>query len=281
MTDFMSSFLQKLQNSWRRQHSLLCVGLDPNITKIPTKLRQDVDALFRFNREIIDATAHLVCAFKPQIAYYSAVAAENQLEKTIHYIQTHYPQIPVILDAKRGDIGATAAMYAKEAFERYQADAVTVNPYMGGETLEPFLQYREKGVIVLCRTSNAGSGEFQSLIADGRPLSHHVAMRAATQWNGHNNIALVVGATYPSEVGAIRRIVDEMPLLIPGIGTQGGNLKAILEQGLTKTGDGLVINVSRAIIHASDRADFAEKAAREASRLSKLINDYRSGSTTS
>jgi len=271
----MTTFTEKLRQSWRTQNSLLCVGLDPDLQKLPAKLRKQPDALFQFNREIIDATASWTCAYKPQIAYYSAISAENQLERTIEYIQVNYPHLPVILDAKRGDIGPTAQMYAREAFVRYRADAVTVNPYMGGDTLAPFLQYTDKGVIVLCRTSNPGSGEFQELRADHCPIAHHVAERAATKWNVHNNIGLVVGATYPDEIRLIRKIVGDMPLLIPGIGTQGGDLPTVLENGLTKAKTGLLINLSRSVIYASSGSDFAESAAREAKNINLQINQYR------
>ncbi len=200
----MTSFIEKLESSWKSQQSLLCVGLDPDFNKLPKSIKGQQNALFEFNRKIVDATADYVCAYKPQIAYYAAIGAESQLEKTISYIQTHYPHLPVILDAKRGDIGATAKMYAIEAFERYHADAVTVNPYMGGDTVQPFLEYKDRGVIVLCRTSNPGSGDLQELEAQGKPISHHVAYRAAKHWNENNNVALVVGATYPREIGLIR-----------------------------------------------------------------------------
>ena len=277
----MSQFIHALADSWRRRHSLLCVGLDPDQTKLPAAVRRERMPLFAFNREIIDATAPWVCAFKPQIACYAALGAEAQLEQTIAYIKQHHPDIPVILDAKRGDIGSTAQHYAREAFARYQADAVTVNPYLGGDALAPFLDYvdadgADKGVFVLCRTSNPGSGDFQELPIGELSLAQHIARHAATQWNRHGNVGLVVGATWPQEVGAIRKLVGEMPLLIPGIGAQGGDLPAVLGNGLNAEGSGLVINVSRAIIDAGsgDNA-FAEAAGRAAEAFCRRINALR------
>ena len=270
-----TAFYHRLDIGWKANHSLLCVGLDPNKSALPPCLDNEREPLFVFNREIIDATAASVCAYKPQIAYYAAHGAEGELEKTIHYIKDRYPNIPVILDAKRGDIGATAKMYAVEAFERYGADAVTVNPYMGGDTLEPFLDYQDKGVIILCRTSNPGSGDLQQLAANGKSIAHHVATQAAEVWNGNENIALVVGATYPEEIGAIRGLVGDMPLLIPGIGAQGGDLQAVLENGLTAAQQGLMINVSRSVINASRGSDFAEAAGKAAMDLTAQINHIR------
>ena len=270
------SFYQKLSESWHRQHSLLCVGLDPDLEKLPRLLRAGDNPLFEFNRAIIDATAGFCCAFKPQIACYSAYRAERQLEKTIDYIKTRYPLIPVILDAKRGDMDATARMYAREAFVRYNADAVTVNPYMGGDTLAPFLSFRERGVIVLCKTSNAGSGDIQDLAVSGEEIYKRIANLAVSSWNANHNVALVVGATYPKIIGQVRQIVGDMPLLIPGIGTQGGDIEAVLVNGLTADKTGLAINVSRAIIHAAGGGrDFAEVAAGKAERLNRKINQLR------
>ncbi len=270
----MSRFYKKLTDCWQRQDSLLCVGLDPDVDRLPATIRKEKQPLYKFNKEIIDATAQWVCAYKPQVAYYSAIGAETQLEKTIHYIRSEYPDIPVILDAKRGDIGATARMYAREAFERYQADAVTVNPYMGGDTLEPFLSFENHGVIILCRTSNPGSGDFQQLVSGDKTLSQHVTHLAVSKWNKNNNVALVVGATYPQAIKEVRQMTAQMPLLIPGIGTQGGDLKAVLQNGLNAEKTGLVINVSRAVIFASD-SDFATAAANQAQRLCQQINQYR------
>lgn len=267
-------FKQKLQNAWQNNQSLLCVGLDPDLEKLPGVVSGLDQPIFEFNRQIIDHTAEYCCCYKPQIAYYAAVGAEAQLEKTIRYIQDNYPTHLVILDAKRGDIGATAAMYAKEAFTRYGADAVTVNPYMGGDTLQPFIDYTDKGVVVLCRTSNPGSAEFQGLDCEGKALAHQVAQQSI-EWNINENIMLVVGATYPEEIGQIRQIVGDMPLLVPGIGAQGGGLKAVLENGLNANGLGLLINSSRGIIYASDGDDFAVAAGDSANRLNSEINQLR------
>ena len=236
----MSKFFEILTAHQKSHESLLCVGLDPDPEKLPPSLRAGRMPLFSFNREIIDATAPWVCAFKPQIAYYAAVAAERELERTIDYIKQHHPGIAVILDAKRGDIGATAKMYAREAFERYQADAVTLNPYLGGDALAPFLAYQDKGVFILCRTSNPGSGAIQELKSGGLSIAHHVATLAVRQWNENGNVGLVVGATWPQEVGAIRKLAGDMPLLIPGIGAQGGDLDAVLANGLTADGAGRI-----------------------------------------
>lgn len=267
-------FKDKLDIAWRKRNSLLCVGLDPDPDKIPSSVAGS-DRLYLFNQQIIDATAPWVCAFKPQIAYYSAVGAEHQLAQTIDYIHKHHPGVPVILDAKRGDIGATATMYAREAFERYHADAVTVNPYMGGDTLEPFLSYADKGVFILCRTSNPGSGDIQALETPGGSIASLVARMAAERWNENDNVALVVGATYPEQIAEVRKIVGDMPLLIPGVGAQGGDLKQVLDNGLDQAGYGLLINASRSIIYAGREKDFAQRAGAEARRLCEEINSLR------
>ena len=269
-------FQTKLEKSWSLNQSLLCVGLDTDPNRIPQCIKGD-QRLFEFNRAIIEATAASVCAFKPQIAYYAAIGAEKQLEQTINYIKSNHPDLLVILDAKRGDIGATAKMYAKEAFERYNADAVTVNPYMGGDTLEPFLEYQDRGVIVLCRTSNPGSGDLQQLeVGPTTSLSTAVARKAFTEWNTNNNVGLVVGATYPEEIRQVRELVGNMPLLVPGIGAQGGDLEAVVKAGIDANKNGLMINASRSIIYAGDGENFAEAAASEAALLHGQINVARS-----
>ena len=270
----MNKFIKKLYNSQHHNNSLVCVGLDPNMEKI----NQIEDNLLTWLKNIVDAVADKVCAFKPQIAYFSAISAENELQRIIAYIHEKYPNIPVILDAKRGDIGTTATQYAKEAFEIYQADAVTLNPYMGHDTLQPFLEYEDKGVIVLCKTSNAGSDEFQNLtLENGQTLFQQVAHNAAHNWNGNNNVLLVVGATYPQELAKIRSIVGEMPLLIPGIGAQGGDVAATLKAGLNSNPEksGLIISSSRGIIHAGDKPNnYSQKANDACVRLNKQINNY-------
>lgn len=262
------TFMEKLRNRWHKSGSMLCVGLDPELSKMPACLGADKDRIFEFNRAIIDATHDLVCAYKPQAAYYAGQDADDQLAKTIDYIHENYPEVPVILDVKRGDIGATARMYAKEAFDRYAADALTVNPYMGTDTLEVFLERADKGVIVLCRTSNPGSGDFQSLTMEsGKPLYLEVAERAASKWNGNGNVGLVVGATYPEELARVRRAVGDLFLLVPGVGAQGGSVAKVLANGCDSTGYGLVINSSRGIIYASKESDFAERSRMAAEQL--------------
>lgn len=268
-------FYETIENAWLKKDSLVCVGLDTDSQKIPTHLRTIEYPIFEFNKTVIDATADLVCAYKPQIAYYAAEGAESQLGMTIDYIHEHHPGIPVILDAKRGDIGSTAKMYAKEVFDRFGADAVTVNPYLGGDTLEPFLERKDKGVIILCRTSNPGAGDIQDLETDGKKLYEVVAEKASKEWNGNNNVLLVVGATYPRELKEIRAIVGEMPLLVPGIGAQGGDIEAAVTNGRTKSGGGMIINSSRGIIYAGSGPDFGEASRRETDSLRKEINRYR------
>ena len=252
-------FHDKLNRAWATSGSMLCVGLDPDPAKIPAHL-QGPDAIFRFCADIADATADLACAFKPQIAYFAAIGAEAQLEKLCEHIRTKHPHVVLILDAKRGDIGPTAERYAHEAFIRYEADAVTVNPYLGTDSLEPFLAHTGKGVIVLCRTSNPGSGDLQMLTTAGRPMYQHVAHMAADQWSKMGEVALVVGATYPAELATVRSIVGDMPLLVPGIGAQGGDVVATVNAGATANGTGMMINSSRAILYASIGDDFAHAA---------------------
>ena len=271
------TFTTKLANAIRQHDSLLCVGLDPDIGRFPGVLQGRSDAVFEFCRAIIDATASYACAFKPQIAYFAALAAEDQLQAICDYLNQNYPDIPIVLDAKRGDIGATAEQYAREAFERYKADAVTVNPYMGFDSIEPYLQWNEKGVIVLCRTSNPGGSDLQSLLVDGRPLYQHVARLVAQQWNRNGQCALVVGATFPQEIAEVRKIVGEMPLLVPGIGAQGGDIEATVLAGQTRDGTGMMINSSRAILYAKqvDGEGFADAAARVARETRDAINEFR------
>ncbi|VAW46172.1 Orotidine 5'-phosphate decarboxylase [hydrothermal vent metagenome] len=266
-------FIQQLEHAQDINQSLVCVGLDPNQAKIDAL---GVDLLI-WLENIVDATAAHVCAFKPQIAYFAALKAEQQLSQIIQYIHANYPDIPVILDAKRGDIGSTAEQYAQEAFSRYQADAVTVNPYMGGDTIEPYTSFKDKGVVVLCKTSNAGSGELQNLtLANGRTLFQEVAHKASSDWNNNKNVLLVVGATYPEELTQIRQTVGDMPLLIPGIGAQGGDVKATLAAGLRADGKGLIISSSRGIIYTGDAADNYAAAAEQACiELKSTINRYR------
>lgn len=270
-------FMKSLHERWQEADSLVCVGLDPDPARFPQSVRTHDDPIFEFCRAIVDATADEVCAFKPQIAHFAALRAEEALERLIAHIHATHPGIPVILDAKRGDIGSTAERYAIEAFERYRADAVTANPYLGRDSVAPFLEHSDKGVIVLCRTSNKGGGDFQNLDCDGEPLFLRVAETVAEKWNGNGNCALVAGATFPEELGRIRQRVNDMPLLVPGIGAQGGDIAAVLEHGLTSAGGGLIISSSRAILYASAGADFASAAHAAAQELRQEINRHRRG----
>jgi orotidine-5'-phosphate decarboxylase len=269
------TFIDNLQQAWQRNDSLVCDGLDPEPSRFPSHLRGHPDALFEFCRAIVDATADLVCCFKPQFAHFAARRAEDSLERLIAHIHAKYPGVPVILDAKRGDIGSTAAFYAEEAFERYGADAVTANPYLGFDALEPFLRRADRGVVILCRTSNAGARDLQDLDVGGRTLYQHVARKAATDWNANGNCLLVVGATYPEELAEVRALVGDMPLLVPGVGAQGGDVEAVVRNGQTSHGTGLVISSSRAILYAGDGEDFADAARAATMSLRDTINRYR------
>jgi orotidine-5'-phosphate decarboxylase len=271
----MTSFIQQLAQAWDRNNSLVCVGLDPEIERLPEELAGEASPIFQFNKAIIDATADLVCAYKPQFAHYAAYEAEDQLERTIEYIHRTYPHIPVILDSKRGDIGSTAERYAIEAFERYGADAVTVNPYLGEDALEPFLRHENKGVVILCRTSNPGARDIQDLQVGSRRVYHAVAELVATKWNKRGNCMLVVGATYPRELAEIREIVGDIPFLVPGVGAQGGDVAQAVRNGQTPAGTGLVISSSRAILYASSGADFASAARQATVALRDQINAHR------
>ena len=264
-------FLSLLSERWSTSGSLLCVGLDPDMDRLPSAVRDQPAAIAKFCIDIVDATAEFACAFKPQIAYFSAIGAENQLEAVCGHIHDRHPDIPIILDAKRGDIGDTAKLYAREAFERYGAHAVTVNPYLGTDSLEPFFAHTGRGTIVLCRTSNAGSGEFQGIDVNGAPLYEHIATTAATKWASRGDVALVVGATYPAELARVRSIVGDMPLLVPGIGAQGGDVEAVVRAGRDSTGYGLIINSSRAVLYASAGDDFADRARAVASATRDAI----------
>ncbi len=269
----MAGFRKKLENAWAHSGSQLVVGLDPAPDRFPAELAGRDDALFTFCRDIIDATAPHACAFKPQIAYFGAQRAEDQLEAVCAYLREAWPQLPIVLDAKRGDIGATAEQYAREAFERYGADAVTVNPYMGQDSLQPYLDWADRGVIVLCRTSNPGGSDLQFLrMADGTPLYLHVAGLVAERWDRAQQCALVVGATFPEEIAQVRARVGDMPLLIPGIGAQGGDLEATVRAGRTASGLGMMINASRAILYASGGEDWREAAGAMARDLREAIN---------
>lgn len=271
------SFLQKLQKSIQKNNSLLCIGLDADKEKLPRSILSESDPLFEFNKTIIDKTADLVSCYKANIAFYSAQGANGieALRKTVSYIHAHYSDIPFILDAKRADIGNTAKQYAKEAFDVIKADAVTVNPYLGFDALEPFLERTDKGIIILCRTSNPGASDFQSLESDDEPLYLKVAQKVAVWNQKYNNCLLVVGATWPEELQKIRSIVPDMFFLVPGIGSQGGDLEKTLQYGLTKEKSGLIIHVARTIIYASEES-FAESARKKALEIKNAINAFRS-----
>ncbi|WP_119394859.1 orotidine-5'-phosphate decarboxylase [Salinibius halmophilus] len=269
------SFSTDLRNRWQQQDTLVCVGIDPDIKRLPEHLRS-AEGLFEWGMNIIDATAPYACAFKPQIAHFAALGAEDILQDLIKHVHRMHPGLPVILDSKRGDIGSTAERYAREAFERFEADAVTVNPYLGFDGIEPFTEYQDKGVIVLCRTSNPSAAELQGLtLENGNKLYQQVAITACEKWNQNNNLALVVGATWPDEMGEIRQLVGDMPFLVPGLGAQGGDAEAVLQQGKTADGTGLMISSSRGIIFASEDETYAESAGQAAMALRDLANQYR------
>jgi orotidine-5'-phosphate decarboxylase len=268
-------FMPSLQQAWTRNNSLVCVGLDPEPAKFPAHLKHNPDAVFEFCAAIVDATADLVCAYKPQIAHFAALRGEETLERLIAYIHAKHPGVPVILDAKRGDIGSTAQHYVTEAFDRYGADAVTLNPYLGRDSVQPFLDRADKGVILLCHTSNPGAADLQDLDVGGKPLYQHVARLIAQEWNTHRNCALVTGATWPEQLAEVRALVGEVPLLVPGIGAQGGDVEAVVRNGRTSNGVGLMISSSRAILYASNGEDFAQAARVATTELRDSINRYR------
>jgi orotidine-5'-phosphate decarboxylase len=270
------SFMQRLRDRWQQADSLVCVGLDPEPAKFPATFANDPDAVFAFCRDIADATAQYACAFKPQIAHFAALGAEDALQRLIAHIHARHPGVPVILDSKRGDIGSTAQHYATEAFDRYAADAVTANPYLGRDSVQPFLDRTDRGVVILCRTSNPGAGDLQDLMVDGRPLYQHVADKVAREWNGNGNCSLVVGATWPAQLKEVRAIVgSDVPFLVPGVGAQGGDVEAVVSNAKSADGTGLMVSSSRAILYASKGEDYAEAAANAARDLRDQINRFR------
>ena len=268
-------FHDQLRRSWAASNSLLCVGLDPDPARFPTVLDAAPDAIFRFCKEIIDATADLVCAFKPQIAYFSSQREEPTLERVCAYILEEYPDVTLVLDAKRGDIGTTAEHYAREAFGRYQAHAVTVNPYLGADSVVPFFAHGG-GVIALCRTSNPGGDDLQGLDVGGRPLYLRVAEMVAGEWAQRGDCGLVVGATRPDELREVRAVAGALPILVPGVGAQGGDPAAAVAAGVDANGRGLMVSASRSIIYAGRGDDFAERArdAAVAARLAALPDGW-------
>jgi len=271
-------FLDKLNAAVDKNDSLLCVGLDPNMDMLPPHLHSDATPFLTFNKQIIDATADLICAFKPNSAFYEARGASGieELKQTCDYIRQHCPEVPIILDYKRGDIGNTNDHYTKFAFDYLQVDAVTVQPYQGREAVQPFLDCKDKGIIVLCRTSNPGAEELQDLMVGGRKLYLEVAENVVKSWNTNGNCLLVVGATYPAEMAEIRQLVgDDMVFLVPGLGAQGGDTEATVRAGITKAGRGLIISSSRDILYASKGEDCAEAARQRATAARDEINTYR------
>jgi len=272
------NFIDQLRQAQTLNDSLLCVGLDPEPARFPGAWKGDASRVFDFCAAIVDATKDLVCAFKPQIAYFHAQRAEDQLERLMAHIKRAAPQVPVILDAKRGDIGSTAEQYAREAFERYQADAVTLSPFMGFDTIEPYLRYPDKGAFLLCRTSNPGGNDLQMqrlADVDGRPrLFEHLAALAQREWNRNGQLGLVVGATYPEEIARVRQLAPTLPLLIPGVGAQGGDAVATVRAGATAQGL-VVVNSSRAVLYASNGDDFAAAARLSAMRTRQELNSAR------
>jgi len=273
------TFLEQLQSAERQNGSLLCVGLDPEPSNFPTAMKGDASKIYDFCAQIVDATADLAIAFKPQIAYFAAHRAEDQLEKLMAHMRRSAPHVPVILDAKRGDIGSTAEQYAKEAFERYDADAVTLSPFMGFDSLQPYLKYHGKGAFLLCRTSNPGGDDLQNqrlASVEGQPLLYeHIAKLAQGPWNLNGQLGLVVGATYPAEIERVRSLAPTLPLLIPGVGAQGGDAEATIKAGYRQsngaTTGAVVVSSSRAILYASSDGDFAQAARHEALRTRDLL----------
>ncbi|MBC7435642.1 MAG: orotidine-5'-phosphate decarboxylase [Bdellovibrionales bacterium] len=268
------TFLDMLRTAGRQNGSMLCVGLDPEPTRFPLHLRGDANKIYDFCAHIVDATADLAIAFKPQIAYFAAHRAEGQLERLMEHIRRAAPHVPIILDAKRGDIGSTAEQYAKEAFERYGADAVTLSPFMGFDSVAPYLKFEGKGAFLLCRTSNPGGDDLQNQrlsSVPGEPLLYeHVARLAQGPWNLNGQLGLVVGATYPAEIERVRAIAPTVPLLIPGVGAQGGDAAATVKAGWREDGP-IIVNSSRSILYASEGEGYALAARREALKTRDVL----------
>jgi orotidine-5'-phosphate decarboxylase len=273
------TFLEQLQDAERQNGSLLCVGLDPEPSKFPASMKSDASKIYDFCAQIVDATADLAISFKPQIAYFAAHRAEDQLEKLMAHMRRTAPHVPVILDAKRGDIGATAEQYAIEAFERYGADAVTLSPFMGFDSVQPYLKHHGKGAFLLCRTSNPGGDDLQNqrlASVEGQPLLYeHIAKLAQGPWNVNGQLGLVVGATYPVEIERVRSLAPTLPLLIPGVGAQGGDAVATIKAGYRQsqgvTSGAVIVSSSRAILYASSGPDFAQAARNEAMRTRDVL----------
>ena len=272
------TFLDMLNAAQQQNRSMLCVGLDPEPTRFPGKLKGDASRIYDFCAAIVDATADLVISFKPQIAYFAAHRAEEQLERLMAYMRKVAPHVPIILDAKRGDIGSTAEQYSIEAFERYGADAVTLSPFMGFDSVAPYLKHHGKGAFLLCRTSNPGGDDLQNqrlASVEGQPLLYeHIARLAQGPWNLNGQLGLVVGATYPAEIERVRAVAPNLPLLIPGVGAQGGDAVATVRAGW-RDGAPIIVNSSRAILYASNNEDFAQAARREALKTRVVLQAAR------
>ncbi len=267
------TFIEKLEAIVRKNDSLVCVGLDSDESRLPAGQNQ-----LSFNKAIVDATHDLVCAYKPNTAFYEALGVDGieTLKATCDYINQTYPDVPIILDAKRADIGNTNSGYVRFAYDYLGADAITLHPYLGSEALTPFLELPDKGAIIMCRNSNPGAGEFQDLTVDGMPVYEKVAQQVKDSWNAQGNCLLVVGATYPAEAAAIRKIAgDDMWFLVPGVGAQGGDVEATVSAAANSRGDGFIVSSSRDIIFASSADDFAEAARRESMKLRDSINQFR------
>ena len=279
------TFLEQLQGAERQNGSLLCVGLDPEPNRFPAGMKGDASKIYDFCAQIVDATADLAISFKPQIAYFAAHRAEDQLEKLMTHMRRNAPHVPVILDAKRGDIGATAEQYAIEAFERYGADAVTLSPFMGFDSVQPYLKHHGKGAFLLCRTSNPGGDDLQNqrlASLEGQPLLYeHVAKLAQGPWNLNGQLGLVVGATYPAEIERVRNLAPTLPLLIPGVGAQGGDAVATIKAGYRQshgaTTGAVIVSSSRAILYASSGDDFVKAARNEAMRTRDVLSAAAQG----
>ena len=271
---YLMRFLEQLHAAQSANQSMLCVGLDPEPSRFPGALKGNANKIYDFCAAIVDATADTVIAFKPQIAYFAAHRAEGQLERLMEHMRRVAPQVPIILDAKRGDIGSTAEQYAIEAFERYGADAVTLSPFMGFDSVQPYLKYHDKGAFLLCRTSNKGGDDLQNQRLSSVPseplLYEHVARLAQGAWNTNGQLGLVVGATYPNEIERVRAIAQHLPLLIPGVGAQGGDALATVRAGWRHDAP-IIVNSSRAILYASNGDDFAQAARAEASKTRALL----------
>jgi orotidine-5'-phosphate decarboxylase len=268
------TFYEKLDQITQKNKSFLCVGLDPELKSLPESVSGKKNPFFEFNKLIIDATADLVCAYKPQVAYYAAEGFESDLQMTMDYLREKYPSVVTILDSKRGDIDSTAKQYARESFDRYQADSVTLNVYMGKDVITPFLSYENKGLFLLCKTSNPNGGDFQDLKVGDEFLYEVLAKKVSKEWNTGNNLGLVVGGTYIEALKKIRTMDSKMPLLVPGLGAQGGDLNQILETAKNLKNKRLIVNASRSIIYAGKDKDFAEKARQKALDYQNVMKSF-------